>query len=299
MDTSYIYSFAYAIDNKDINVIENLIKNNNKNNNKKNKKNNKKNNKTSNKKSNNQNKKNDIIFEMYEKSLLTSKRLQFIMKTCLSYFNISTILMKKLIKDKKVTLLDIIFDNIKFYDNEFIIHLLLKHYKNRIAISTTDLNRQISLDKFKISTDNTYLRNSGKYLFNEFNKDCVNIIKVKHLIEYGANIAESDINTRGVSQETLLFKACRSGNETAIKYLIEHGAYINITNWKDETPLFEVCGNGNEPIVKYLVEHGADINIKNTDGETPLFKACYSENLAIVKYLVEHGANINKGNENG
>jgi len=35
-----------------------------------------------------------------------------------------------------------------------------------------------------------------------------------------------------------------------------------------------VCSSGNETVVKYLIEHEADINKENENGETPLFNAC-------------------------
>ena len=82
-------SIINAIDNKNIDEIEKLSKKINK------------------------NKKIDIIFEIYDNKLLTSERLHFIMNYCNKYFNISSNLMKKLIKDKNVDLLDIIFNHLK------------------------------------------------------------------------------------------------------------------------------------------------------------------------------------------
>ena len=75
----------------------------------------------------------DIIFEMYNNNLLTSGCLQFIMKYYTNYLEISKNLVKKLMKDGKVSLLDIIFNHFKIYDNEFILQLLI-HSKNRIVI---------------------------------------------------------------------------------------------------------------------------------------------------------------------
>jgi len=96
------------------------------------------------------NDKNDIIFEIYKSELLNSERLQFIMKYCTKYFSISSDLIKKLFKDKKVNLLDIIFSYLKFYDDDFIIQLIF-YNKNKRAVSNLNLNQQISNEKFKIS----------------------------------------------------------------------------------------------------------------------------------------------------
>jgi len=89
-------SFISVIDNKNIHEIENFSKNINKND-------------------------NDIIYELYNKNILTVVRLQFTMEYCTYYLNISSNLIKRLMKDENVSLLDIIFSKLKFYNNEFIV----------------------------------------------------------------------------------------------------------------------------------------------------------------------------------
>ena len=185
--------------------------------------------------SSNKDNKKDIIFEMYKNDLLTSERLQFIMENCAKYFDISSNLIKKLMNDKKVALLDIIFSHLKFYDNNFILQLL-NYYKNKIVISTSDLNQQLSNEKFKVSISTNYFNSNAIYLINECNKKDINIY--------------------------------------IIKYLVEHGADINKANEYGETPINLECEKGNETIVKNLVEHGADINKANKYGFSPLFSAC-------------------------
>jgi len=95
---------------------------------------------------NNKNEK-DVIYALYNKKLLTIERLQFLMKY--SNFNVSSNLIKILIKNSEISLLYIIFGYLKFFYNDFILQLLF-YYKNKITISTIDFNQQISNDKFKI-----------------------------------------------------------------------------------------------------------------------------------------------------
>ena len=121
---------------------------------------------------NDKNNKVDIIFELYNNNLLTPERLQFLMNECTKYFSRSSNLIKSLIKDEKVTLLDIIFNSLKFYDNELVLRLLL-YYKIKTAVSTCDLNQQISNGDIKISINKS--NTIDKYLFNEYNKDDINI----------------------------------------------------------------------------------------------------------------------------
>ena len=229
---------------------------------------------------------------MYKNKLLTIERLQFIMKECIKYLKVSSKLIKRLMKDKNVYLLDIIFKNLKFYDLDLVL-MLLFIYNNKTAISTLDLNQLISNEKYKIIVDpccSIYLKKDvGKYLDMEFKKKCINMYTIKYLIKHGV-----DINKIIWNDGTPLFIACEKGNKIIIKYLVEHGAYIDKGKKNGETPLFNACKNGNEVVVKYLVEKGADINKKRKDGETPLFSACMNGNVVLIKYLVEQGAIVNK-----
>ena len=264
-----IDSFIFLIDNENIGEVKKLI-NNIKNN------------------------ENDILFEMYKNNLLTIERLQFIMKYCTKYLNISSKLIKKLIKDRNATLLDVIFSHLKFYDNDLILQLLfLSTYKT--AISSSDLNHLISNEKFKIllSTNNieqihrNFLNNPSKnvykYLINECKRKDINIYIIKYLIEHGV-----DNNKIITCDGSPLYIACGNGNKTVIKYLIKQGTDINKENWNGEIPLFKICKRGNKDLVKYLVEkYQANVNKKSERGETPLFNACLSGNETLVKYLLK------------
>ena len=102
-------------------------------------------------------------------------------------------------------------------------------------------------------------------------------------------------------------------NLKIIKYLIEHGADVNVKNKHNTTPLMIACSKKNTPplfegdhcflydseilnieVVKYLIEHGADINAKNINNNTPLILACcYCEDIELIIYLLMHGAEVN------
>jgi hypothetical protein len=84
-------------------------------------------------------------------------------------------------KKENVSLLDIIFNNFKFYDKDFILQLLL-YYKNKTAMSTSYLPHQISEENFKISTSDENSSNNCIYLYNECRKKNVNIYIIKYKI---------------------------------------------------------------------------------------------------------------------
>jgi len=108
-----------------------------------------------------------LINKIYNNNNFTSN--QFIMKNFTKYFNITSNTIKNLIKYKNTTLLDNIFRKLKFYDNDFILQLLLQ-YKNKIAISSSDLNQLISNEKFKILINNTELISDKIFVIDKYNE---------------------------------------------------------------------------------------------------------------------------------
>jgi len=240
---------------------------------------------------------NDIVFEIYNKDQLSNTRLKYIINNCSNYLNISSSLIKNLMKPSKKNineyLLEIIFRSIKYFDNESIIDLLLC-YKNKIQKSDSELNQQLGRYEFPFVINHIEFDNYGGaiYLFNvcEFG----NLEMVKYLIKHVADITIKDKNKR-----TTLFYACKSGKEFLVKYLVKLGANINEEDEGGNTPLFNACLSGNENLVRYLVDEGADINKQNNDGETPLFNACGNGNVNLIKILIDLEVDKNKQDNDG
>jgi ankyrin repeat protein len=123
-----------------------------------------------------------------------------------------------------------------------------------------------------------------------------NVDVVKYLVERGADISVTD-----EYGEAPLFDAVCSGNLGVVKYLVEEkGLNVNIKANDGTTPLFKAAAwSGKLEVVKYLVEKGADVNAKDNNGETPLFDAALFGKLDVVKYLVGKGADVNAKNNDG
>jgi len=67
--------------------------------------------------------------------------------------NISSSLIKQLMKDNNKGLLEILFKNhLNFFDNELILNLL-NHYENQMSITNTELSTLINNDKYKLSSE--------------------------------------------------------------------------------------------------------------------------------------------------
>ncbi|KAG4102796.1 hypothetical protein H8356DRAFT_1032313, partial [Neocallimastix lanati (nom. inval.)] len=165
----------------------------------------------------------DIILEIYNNNSLTTERLQFIIESCNDFLKVSSDLTKKLIKDDNIILLDVIFKQFKFFDNEFIIGLLL-NYRNKTPIDLNILSQQFEKYKLSVNINNR------------------NFIRLKPKCH------------------KYLISACESGNVEIVKYLVRHGADIYKENRFGRTVLFDSCINGYEKILKYLIRRGADIN---------------------------------------
>ena len=59
------------------------------------------------------------------------------------------------------------------------------------------------------------------------------------------------------------------------------------------TPLRAACFEGRLDIVRYLIEHGADMNLANKYNNSCLMIAAYKNRLDVVKYLIEQSVEQN------
>jgi len=159
---------------------------------------------------------------MNNQNILKSERLKILIKFSIPILNTSPSLIKKLMKDNNKEILKILFNNYFRFFDKYIIIDFLNYYKNQIPISNTELFIKIDNEKYKISTD------------------------VKKYCRY------DDYDFYLCDNSYYLFNVCKSGNKAALKFLLEHGANINIKTIKGETPLFTTCQNGHIEVVKYL-----------------------------------------------
>ena len=111
---------------------------------------------------------------------------------------------------------------------------------------------------------------------------------------------------------TPLYYATRANHINVIKFLINHGADVNIGNMEDnETALDIATELGYLDAVKMLIKAGADVNQKDANGNTSLYytfngltdyqynKELYIEFSVLIATLIVNGADIHSKNNNG
>ena len=87
------------------------------------------------------------------------------------------------------------------------------------------------------------------------------------------------------------WEAARTGELATVKRLHEDGFDVNELTPYGATALSFACDKGHLDVVRYLVENGADVNVTDTFyGFNPLGQALFGEHDEIVKLLLEKGA---------
>ena len=86
-----------------------------------------------------------------------------------------------------------------------------------------------------------------------------------------------------------IIQAILSDNVTGLKYMIEKGVDVNLTDADAETPLIKAAVGGHIECLKILLDAGADVNIEDTYGETALVKAITNDQKDCVDLFITKG----------
>ena len=65
------------------------------------------------------------------------------------------------------------------------------------------------------------------------------------------------------------------------------------------SPIWIAAQYGHLVLVKYLVEHGADVNMAIFNGATAVSVAAEKGHVAVIRYLLEQGADKDKAKSGG
>jgi len=86
-----------------------------------------------------------------------------------------------------------------------------------------------------------------------------------------------------------LIVATRLGQLDSVKYLLEHGAQVNLQDSDGKTALHHAAYGGHSNVMKELLDSKADMIARNEDGYTPLHLAAYDGHLNAVKTCLRYG----------
>lgn len=96
-----------------------------------------------------------------------------------------------------------------------------------------------------------------------------------------------------------LEEAVKQNSISVVKFLLSHGADVNVKDRFGWTPLHEVSRRHDRfEITKLLLEYGADVNVRTKEGITPLCFATAFNVVATINLLLSHNANPNVGDNN-
>lgn len=98
---------------------------------------------------------------------------------------------------------------------------------------------------------------------------------------------------------TALAAAIVGGFLEIVKYLVEHGADVNLANLRGETPLHLACLTDNDKLISFLVREGCWLESEDECGDSPLMYATREDKLVAVEQLLMHGADADHPNEDG
>ena len=106
-------------------------------------------------------------------------------------------------------------------------------------------------------------------------------------MELGANIEAA-----ARDDSTPVCTAAGQGHLSLVKYLVEKGCLLDVTDKKGRATFDRAAVNDDDRVMRYLVEQGIDIHATETDGSNATPTAVRRGSLVVVRYLLEIGVDI-------
>lgn len=200
------------------------------------------------------------------------------------------------------------------------------------ATPLTRNNKNLSVVDIALENENTSIL---KTLFKYIDVDPVEITKTRSIPVIDALLDSGvDIDTQDPFCFTCLHHACEKGNLKLVKFLVEHGADLNIESvcgypinlcWPTKEgisiakylinkgadlhransesqiePLLHMAiKSGDSDFVNLILKEGIDPNVKDSKCRTPLHVACDKGLSDIIRLLVDKGAKPNIKDKSG
>ena len=117
-----------------------------------------------------------------------------------------------------------------------------------------------------------------------------------------STLYQEDRITDTIKRHECFLIACLHSDLTLIEYIIKiFDIDIKYANKNNINVLRCACANQNLSVIKFLVENGCDVSLTDSDGFDCLSIACTFNTIDVVKYLINQSQeiNINKTNKYG
>ncbi len=119
---------------------------------------------------------------------------------------------------------------------------------------------------------------------------------VKHLLDRGADIGESDIRSGSVLHLVMQANSESSDGEkrrtVLTELLIRNGADVNARDFLRKTPLHLAAIRGREQVLDLLYDAGAEIKVVDGWGHTPLHDAALFNHKAVITWMLKKKADV-------
>lgn len=162
---------------------------------------------------------------------------------------------------------------------------------NLLFISCKNKGKQ-QADKGIIKEQPSILQNPGNFSSEQSLRDAAisgNFQKVKEEVLKNVNINALDQDGR-----TALMYASFNGYTDIVRFLLEHGADVDLSDYLGRTALLFASSGAFPETVKLLLDHNADPNIADKPEKyTPLMFAAAEGHLEVVKILIKYKADPN------
>lgn len=104
-------------------------------------------------------------------------------------------------------------------------------------------------------------------------------------------LSGADINALDGKKHTALYRAAKRGSKVVTKLLMTNGADPNLEDLcGDPNPLMQAAANGLDTAVNYMLQKGANVNVADAEGYTALHHAAAHGHTEIVNELLNRGA---------
>ena len=84
----------------------------------------------------------------------------------------------------------------------------------------------------------------------------------------------------------------KAGNLNVLRYLLDHGAELEVKDDKDKTALLFSALGGHAEVASLLLERGAELVAEDDDGRTALHLSAFGGHAEVASLLLDRGAEL-------